>query len=372
MRVFKRGRFWYADYTVNGKRRMKSFGRHKNMAELFVKDLELKSMRGELRIVEEKISVSEFFQRYIEYCKSNKAAYTAFVDTKRISAWERYLNECGGVTRLKDITPLVVEGFKSQILAKGDSPTTFNRYLELLKASLNKAVEWALLRENRLKNFKRLKSDRSRQVRFLNNDEIRLVLKVADNFMRRVILILLYTGLRRSELVYLEWKDIDFANGLIHVQSKPEFGFHPKSYKPRSIPMCDELRNMLLDMPQAGRFVLDNGNNQPLHHQGTYLKMLKRIYKKAGIEGANLHTLRHTFASHLIMKGVDPRTVQEYLGHSTIQITEKYSHLSKSHKREAIKILSFPAEVETKLKQNAQEGNKSIGNQGLSGVGDGT
>jgi integrase len=353
MRVFKRGKNWYADYAVGQKRKMKSFGQHKKMAELFLKDLELKQIRGELQIVEEKISVSEFFQRYIEYCKSNKSGYTALVDERRIKTWERYLASCG-VSRLKEITPLIVEGWKSQVLAKGDSPVTFNRYLELLKAALNKAVEWSLLRDNRLKSFKKLKSDRTRQVRFLTREEIQFVLEEADEFMRRVILILLYTGLRRSEFVYLEWKDIDFENSLIHVQSKPEYGFHPKSYKPRSIPMCKELQALLMDMPQAGRFILDNGNNQPLHHPIYYYKELQKVYKKAGIEEANLHTLRHTFASHLIMQGVDPRTVQEYLGHSTIQVTEKYSHLSKSHKREAIKVMSFISDDETKLKQIAK------------------
>ncbi len=80
------------------------------------------------------------------------------------------------------------------------------------------------------------------------------------------------------------------------------------------------------------------------------------MYRKAGIEGVNLHTLRHTFANNLIMQGVDPRTVREYLGHSTIQVTEKYSHLSKSHKREAIKVLSFISEDETELKQIAKAG----------------
>jgi len=350
MRVFKRGKNWYADYTIGGKRKMKSFGQHKKMAELFLKDLELKQIRGELQIVEEKITVSEFFQRYIVYCRANKSAYTTYVDERRMRTWERYLKGCG-ITKLKDITPLVVEGLKAQVLARGDSPVTFNKYLELLKSALNKAVEWGLLRENRLRGFKKLKSDRSRQVRFLTTEEIKLVLDLADEFMRRAILLFLYTGLRRSELVYLEWRDIDFDNDLIYVQSKPEFGFHPKSYKPRSIPMCGELRTLLLDMPQAGRFVFDNGKDQPLHHPNTYYKEIMKIYKKAGIEGANLHTLRHTFASHLIMKGVDPRTVQEYLGHSSIQITEKYSHLSKSHKREAINVLSFGGEVETKLKQ---------------------
>ncbi|MGB8658076.1 MAG: tyrosine-type recombinase/integrase [Candidatus Zixiibacteriota bacterium] len=270
---------------------MKSFGQHKKMAELFLKDLELKQVRGELHIVEEKITVSEFFNRYIEYCKANKSAYTAIVDEGRIRAWERYLDGCG-VTKLKDITPLVVEGLRARILAKGDSPVTFNRYLELLKSALNKAVEWELLRENRIKGFKRLKSDRSRQIRFLTIEEIKLVLDSADEFMRRVILIFLYTGLRRSELLFLEWKDIAFDNGLIYVQSKPEFGFHPKSYKPRSIPMCRGLRTLLLDMPQVGRFVFDDGQNRPLHHPDTYYKQLMRIYKKAGIQGANLHALR--------------------------------------------------------------------------------
>jgi integrase len=355
MRVFKRGKNWYADFVVNGRRKMKSFGCHKKMAELFLKDLELKKIRGELQIVDERISTTDFFREYVEYCRSNKAVYTALVDERRMKTWERYLTE-HGIAKLKDITPLVVEGFKSQILAKGDSPVTFNRYLELLKAALNKAVEWELLRENRLRGFKKLKSDRCRQVRFLTEEEIQLVLKQADEFMRRVILILLYTGLRRSEFVYLEWRDVDFENGLIHVQSKPEYGFHPKSYRPRSIPMCNELQTLLMDMPQAGGFVFDNGHNQPRHHPIYYYKELMKVYKKVGIEGANLHTLRHTFASHLIMKGVDPRTVQEYLGHSTIQVTEKYSHLSKSHKREAINALSFIGKDETKWKQIAEAG----------------
>lgn len=235
-------------------------------------------------------------------------------------------------------------------LAKKSSPVTFNRYLELLKAALNLAVDWGLLKENRLGKFRRLKSTQ-KQPKFLTREEIQQLLGVADEFMKRVILILLYTGLRRSEFLYLEWKDIDFENGLIYVQPKPELKFHPKSYKARSIQMCKELKMLLMDLSQAGRFVFDNGQNRPLYYPIYYYKKLKKICKRAGIKGVNLHTLRHTFASHLIMKGVDPRTVQEYLGHSTIQVTEKYSHLSKSHKRDAIEALNFIAESETKVKQ---------------------
>jgi len=63
------------------------------------------------------------------------------------------------------------------------------------------------------------------------------------------------------------------------------------------------------------------------------------------------------------MQGVDPRTVQEYLGHSTIQVTEKYSHLSQSHKHQAIEVLNFSNDIETKLKQMGATGMQAIDNQ---------
>ncbi len=198
----------------------------------------------------------------------------------------------------------------------------------------------AFLREDRLSGLKTLKSDRSKQIRFLAGDEIQMTLDVADDVTRRAILILLHTGYLRLEFAYLEWKDIGFQNGLINFQSKPEFGFSPVSYKPRFIPMCSQLWKLLMDMPQAGRFVFDSGRNQPLCRPYSYYGDVAKLYKRAEIEGAKMHTFRNTFASYLIMRGVDPRTVQEYLGHSTIQVTEKYSHFSKSHKRDAIEVIS--------------------------------
>lgn len=86
---------------------------------------------------------------------------------------------------------------------------------------------------------------------------------------------------------------------------------------------------------------------------------------KAGIVDVSLHGLRHTFASYLIRKGVDSRTVQEYLAHSIIQVTEKYSHLSKSHKREAIKVLDSSRDIETELKQMGVSGREVIDGQSL-------
>jgi len=68
----------------------------------------------------------------------------------------------------------------------------------------------------------------------------------------------------------------------------------------------------------------------------------KRACKKAGIENACLHTLRHTFASHLVMSGVDIMTLSKLLGHSSITMTEKYAHLAQDHLRGAVEKLKFP------------------------------
>ena len=116
--------------------------------------------------------------------------------------------------------------------------------------------------------------------------------------------------------------------------------------------MNSELEKLLLDLPQTGRYVFDNGHNQPLHHPDFYYKNIIKLYRKANVKEANLHTLRHTFASQLVMAGVDIRTVQQLLGHSTVTMTEKYSHLSPLHKTRAVELLKFAQPVETKLKQN--------------------
>lgn len=350
MRVFKREKCWYVDYRVNGRRVKKSFGRQKATAELFLKDVELKLARGQLEIVDESAKWSEFLDRYLQYAKVTKSPSTVSKDLSRLKVITEFLNK-RGIIKLKQIDCLLLEEFKAQVL-ETCSPKTFNHHLDLLRTILNRAVEWKCLRSNPLASFRRLKNSRGRQMRFLNTEEIRQVLEAADPFMSRVIMLLLNTGLRKSELVYLEWKDIDFENRILTVQAKPEFGFHPKSYKRRHIPINSALEKLLLDLPQNGRFVFDNGKNRPLHHPDFYYKNLMRIYKKENIQEANLHTLRHTFASHLVMSGVDIRTVQELMGHSSIAITENYSHLSPVHITRAVEMLKFDRPVGTNKEQN--------------------
>lgn len=356
MRVFKRGKSWYADYTIGSRRKMRSFGPHKKMAELFAKDLELKSLRGELGLLDDNISLEKFIEKYLEYSRLNKSRHTYETDSTRFKVLRRFFEE-RGVDRLTDITPRLMEDFKS-ITLQTSKPNTFNRYLEMVKAMLNRAVEWKHLRENPLKGYKRLKNPGQQEARYLSKVEIEKILDVAEPFMQKVIKILLYTGMRRSELVYLSWEDVDFENKRIRIQSKPECGFHTKSYRPRSVPMNPELKKLFMDLPQQGKFVFDDGKGRPLYHPDTYTCWFARIVKKAGVNGVSLHCLRHTFASYLVMGGVDLRTVQELLGHSTLTVTEQYSHLSPDHRSRAVGVLNF----ETNLKQFEPNSNSAPAN----------
>lgn len=102
-----------------------------------------------------------------------------------------------------------------------------------------------------------------------------------------------------------------------------------------------------MDTPQRGKYVFDNDKNEPLYRPGYCSREFCSILKQAEIRDATLHTQRHTLASHLVMAGVDLRTVQEPLRHSTVKITEKYSHLSPDHRAKAFGVVNF----ETKWKQ---------------------
>ncbi len=104
-------------------------------------------------------------------------------------------------------------------------------------------------------------------------------------------------------------------------------------------------RRLLMDTPQRGKYVFDNDKNEPLYRPGYYSRGFCSILKQAEIKDATLHTLWHTIASHLLMAGVDLRTVREVLRHSTVKITEKYCHLSPDHGAKAFRVVNFEIEL---------------------------
>jgi integrase len=145
----------------------------------------------------------------------------------------------------------------------------------------------------------------------------------------------MHTGFRQGNLFQLRWQDVNFDTGVITVPRS-------KSGEAYSVPMNDEVREILRSLPSRlrGEWVFPNKKgSRPLGAKNFVRRVFKPAIKKAGIEDFHWHDLRHTFASRLVMAGVDIRTVQELMGHKTLAMTLRYSHLSPEHKLDAVQRL---------------------------------
>jgi integrase len=139
--------------------------------------------------------------------------------------------------------------------------------------------------------------------------------------------------MRKSEILNLKWVDVDLHNGIIHIPDS-------KSGERRDVPMSDILLGTLIELKKKAKldcvFTTSKGKVRPIKDIRT---IFSNALKKSGITNFRFHDLRHTFASYLVMNGVDLRTVQELLGHKDFSMTLRYSHLSPAHKKDAVKVM---------------------------------
>lgn len=138
--------------------------------------------------------------------------------------------------------------------------------------------------------------------------------------------------MRKSEILNLKWIDIDFKRNLLYL-------IETKNGERRYVPINDTVKRTLIKVlkrPESP-YVFCNESGKPYANVRT---SFDTALKRAGIKDFRFHDLRHTFASHLIMLGIDLRTVQVLMGHKTIEMTLRYSHLSPDHKSRAVEILS--------------------------------
>jgi len=186
-----------------------------------------------------------------------------------------------------------------------------------------------LTNENPIDNIERPKL-RKRLPQFLTEEEVEKLIMVADNFRNKLIVRLLYTtGLRVSELVNLNWEDIDFKNKEIIVRSG-------KGGKGRIVLVDETTLKMLLkykEMTGKNRGSIFDLSVRTVQHIIKELRERAKLTKKV-----TPHVLRHTFATHLLEAGADIRAIQELLGHSSLSTTQIYTHVTREHiRREYLK-----------------------------------
>jgi len=326
MRLFQRNGIWYIQLSRTVKKSLHT--KDKIEAKYIAKQIEKEYFKGSNIVpLASKVNktIGEFFNEYLVWSEQNQSNFTY----KRTSAiLKKFASFVSPSTDIAELKPRQLESYISFLRSKKLSSTSINIEIRHIKSALSKAVQWEYLKSNPFRTVKQIKTTKGRPY-FLTIEEIEKVFAViGDNYRYRLIFALyIYTGMRRSELSRLNWQDIDMQKGIIHVRQS-------KNYEQREIPISDRLREILSVKKQnIGRVV-----DVTLDQIGRGMKFYLR---QAGLPHIRPHDLRHTFASHLIMAGVDIRTVAELLGHKSLSVTQIYTHLLSEHKQKAISKLPY-------------------------------
>ena len=179
---------------------------------------------------------------------------------------------------------------------------------------------------------------------FLSFDEAEKLVESTEGQWKAMILLALKTGLRLGELRALRWEDVDLKAGRILVQQaawRDTIGT-PKNGRPREVPLSDQALEILRRHRHLrGGFVFC-GRDGAMFTVSSCNRPIWLACRRAQLRRIGWHVLRHTFASHLVMRGAYIKAVQELLGHSDIKMTMRYAHLSPGVRRDAVQLLDKP------------------------------
>ena len=216
------------------------------------------------------------------------------------------------------------------------SKSTVNIELRHLKAAFTLAVQWCYVDENPFQGIKPLSIPQRTPTFFTEEQLTSLLDKIAEP-LRQVVIFAVNTGVRIGELVNIEWTDIDFERQIIRIRTQEDFT--TKSKLERTIPVNDQVFSLLTRLSRKGRYIF--GSSRGGRRCSAKLsKQFTKYLRAAGFgREFTFHSLRHTFASHLVQNGVSLYIVSKLLGHSDIKVTEIYSHLSPETFHDAVSLL---------------------------------
>lgn len=326
MGVYQRGGNYYIDYYADGQRKRECIGTDKRLAETVLKKRKVEIAEGRYLDIKksEKIKFEDFSEEFLNlYSKPNKKSWKSDeYNLRNITPFFKGKN-------LYEITVEDIERFKAA-RSKSVGPATVNRDLATIKTMLNKAVEWGKIEKSPAKNVKFLREPNGR-LRYLEKEEIQKLLSNCSPRIKPIITLALFTGMRRGEVLGLKWHDIDFHRGIIYL-------LDTKNGAKREVFMNALVKKALVGVRKnpESPYIFCAKNGRPYHD---IRKSFFTALKNSGILNFRFHDLRHTFASQLVMAGIDINTVRELLGHKDIRMTLRYSHLSSDYKKRAVDIL---------------------------------
>ena len=254
-----------------------------------------------------------------------------------------HLEPALGHRKLDAIKSEDVQCLKRDLEAK--APKTVNNILAVLSVLLKKAVEWEVI--ERMPCTIKLLPVPKGSTAFHDFDEYERLVEAARMLDPRTHLIVLLggeAGLRCGEMMALEWSDVDLVNRQVCVR-RSDWNGHvttPKGGRLRHVPLTRRLAAALSEHRHLrSARVLCQDDAEPMTRQIVQTRA-KRAARKGGLTNDGVHILRHTFCSHLAMRGAPARAIQELAGHKDLSMTQRYMHLSPAALDAAIRLLEQP------------------------------
>lgn len=322
---------WYYQFMLNGERKHglcvgATSEKEAQKIETAIKYKLMQQQSGILPREEKSIPLKKLVDLFANYSQINKKSWRTDESRAKI-----ILKFFGANTNILMIKPADIENFKKYLLYDmSRSKPTVNRYLEQMRTMLNMALSNKYIKENPMLWVKKFPCE-NYTIRYLTKEEEAELFKCLPEYLKLIVTVALHTGLRKRNILDLQWEQINFDFKFIEVLKN-------KGNKRIQIPLSDTLYQEFSELRKDKGYVFINPETG-LQYQDIK-KSFNAAMAKAGIENFRFHDLRHTVATRLVERGIDLVVVKDILAHSDIKTTMRYAHPVPQRKLEAIQVLN--------------------------------
>jgi site-specific recombinase XerD len=325
----------YFDHKTNSIRRISTGTKSRNLAIKFQSRL---SQNLEIEEPDNGYKISEFRDEYLKFAKTLFAP--SYYRSTELS-FKQFINYLGKDISIKKIDTRLVQEFITIKSAKANQAARM--YLRTLKAAFNRAIDWEYIERN---PFCKIKVSKPLKVMpiFLSEYDFQKIVDLTNRYsLRELFTVAFYTGMRLGEIVNLRWEDVNLEDRIIVVKNTSTF--MTKNKKDRIIPISKKLLEIFYSLKNK---IIDSNHGvyvflgpRRLKFNSDYVtKKFKDSVKLSTInQEVHFHTLRHSFASNLVQRGVSLYVVKELLGHEDIKTTQIYAHLQRENLFTAVDML---------------------------------
>jgi len=311
---------WFYDFMYKGQKYYGRGGTTRSQALRTQEKIRTEVINGEYELKRNigNPTLEKFSEKFLE-CITKHRSYERYV------ILVMHLNKFVGNRKLMSIRPVDIEHYKTW--RKGVSNATINREIACLRRMYNLAIQWGDAITNPVQNVKFL-HEPPKKDRYVTKQEAAKLIGAASDHFKPILVTVFNTGMRLQELLGLKWDMIKIwdTGGEIEL-------IYTKNGKKRYIPLNETMKKLLLEIERRSDYVFLGTRGEPLK---SVRRPIATAIKRAGIEKAIFHDFRHSWASWMSEAGVDPYTIMEIGGWSSLKILERYLHRTRSERQRAI------------------------------------